>query len=121
MTAAGLSLAVQLGPNGFWWTNLFVLVGIYALLGLSLNLINGYARMFSLGQHGFWAMGAYAAAWLTRDLYGGSPDLGIFVASCLFAMAVAGVGWGRGFSVVSVTEKSDSICVSKIPSIFQYP
>ncbi|MHC5012504.1 MAG: branched-chain amino acid ABC transporter permease, partial [Planctomycetota bacterium] len=92
MIAAGCSLAVQLGPDGFWWTNLFVLVGIYALLGLSLNLINGYARMFSLGHHGFWAMGAYAGAWLTRDLFGGQPNLGIFVASCLFAMAVAGVG-----------------------------
>ena len=54
------TLAIELGPDGFWWTNLLVLVSVYALLGLSLNLINGYARMFSLGHHGFWAMGPMA-------------------------------------------------------------
>ena len=66
MTGAGLfSLAIELGPDGFWWMNLLFLVAIYSMLGLSLNLINGYAGMFSLGHHGFWAMGAYGAAWFT--------------------------------------------------------
>jgi len=44
-----------------WLLNLLVLIGIYTLLAASLNLINGYAGMFNLGQHGFWAMGAYGA------------------------------------------------------------
>jgi len=48
-----------------WWLNLLVGVGVFTLLAVSLNLINGYAGMFHLGHHGFWAMGAYAAAWLT--------------------------------------------------------
>ena len=88
-----LPLAIKLGPQGYWWTNLLVLVAIYALLGLSLNLINGYARMFSLGHHGFWAMGAYGAAWLTRELVGsGMPGAMIFILSALFAMAIAAVG-----------------------------
>jgi len=85
-------LAIELGPDGFWWTNLLVLVAVYALLGLSLNLINGYARMFSLGHHGFWAMGAYGAAWLTVELQGSMPGPLLFVLSCLFAMGVAAVG-----------------------------
>jgi branched-chain amino acid transport system permease protein len=38
-----------------------VWIGIYLILALSLNLINGYAGMFSLGHQGFWAVGAYAA------------------------------------------------------------
>jgi len=48
-----------------WWLNLLIGVGVFTLLAVSLNLINGYAGMFHLGHHGFWAMGAYAAAWLT--------------------------------------------------------
>ena len=82
----------QLGPDGLWWTNLLVLVAVYALLGLSLNLINGYARMFSLGHHGFWAMGAYAAAWMTVEMHGTVPGPVLFVLSCLFAMLVAAIG-----------------------------
>ena len=86
------ALAIQLGPDGLWWTNLLVLVAVYALLGLSLNLINGYARMFSLGHHGFWAMGAYAAAWMTVEMHGSVPGPVLFILSCLFAMLVAAVG-----------------------------
>lgn len=37
-------------------------IGIYLILALSLNLINGCAGMFSLGHQGFWAVGAYGAA-----------------------------------------------------------
>ena len=37
-----------------WWLNLLVAVGIFTLLAVSLNLINGYAAMFHLGHHGFW-------------------------------------------------------------------
>lgn len=38
---------------------------IYAILGLSLNLINGFTGMFSLGHSGFMAVGAYTTALLT--------------------------------------------------------
>ena len=37
-------------------------LSILVMLALSLNLINGFAGMFSLGHHGFFAVGAYAAA-----------------------------------------------------------
>jgi branched-chain amino acid transport system permease protein len=88
-----LPLAVSLGGEALWWTHLLVLVCVYSLLGLSLNLINGYARMFSLGHHGFWAMGAYAAGWLTLSLEGGGlPGPLLFALSALFAMAVAACG-----------------------------
>lgn len=93
MSSGGLvTLAIDLGPQGFWWMNLLFLVAIYAMLGLSLNLINGYAGMFSLGHHGFWAMGAYGAAWFTIQFAGTMPGFLVFLLSCLFAMGVAGVG-----------------------------
>ena len=85
-------LAIQLGPDGFWWMNVLFLVSIYGLLALSLNLINGYARMFSLGHHSFCAMGAYGAAWFTIQFQGSLPGAPLFLLSCLFAMGVAAVG-----------------------------
>ena len=77
-----------------WWLNLLISVGIFTLLAVSLNLINGYAGMFHLGHHGFWAMGAYAAAWLTIAMHDGSAGSQphIYIASILFAGLVAAIG-----------------------------
>lgn len=43
---------------------------IYAILGMSMNLINGFTGLFSLGHAGFMAVGAYTTALLTM-----SPDV----------------------------------------------
>ncbi|PHV71883.1 branched-chain amino acid ABC transporter permease [Sporanaerobium hydrogeniformans] len=44
------------------------LCAIYTILGLSMNLINGFTGLFSLGQAGFMAIGAYAVAIFTVPL-----------------------------------------------------
>lgn len=44
---------------------IFNLSAIFIILGLSLNLINGFTGLFSLGHAGFMAIGAYATALLT--------------------------------------------------------
>lgn len=41
------------------------LCAIYTILGLSMNLINGFTGLFSLGHAGFMAVGAYVTALLT--------------------------------------------------------
>lgn len=41
------------------------LCAIYIILGLSMNLINGFTGLFSLGHAGFMALGAYTVALLT--------------------------------------------------------
>lgn len=43
------------------------LCGIYVVLALSLNLINGFTGQFSLGHAGFMAVGAYTCALLTMS------------------------------------------------------
>jgi len=48
--------------------------GIYALLALSLNWICGVAGVLQLGQAGFFALGAYAAALVS--FYAATPALG---------------------------------------------
>ncbi len=54
------------GPAvGLTWTKILLDVGIAIVLAGSLNVVNGYAGQFSLGQAGFMLVGGYAAAWLT--------------------------------------------------------
>ncbi|SFC89172.1 branched-chain amino acid ABC transporter permease [Clostridium uliginosum] len=43
------------------------LCAIYTVLGLSMNLINGFTGLFSLGHAGFIAVGAYTSALLTMS------------------------------------------------------
>lgn len=45
------------------------LCGIYITLGLSMNLINGFTGLFSLGHAGFMAIGAYTVAILTMPVH----------------------------------------------------
>lgn len=44
------------------------LCAIYTVLGLSMNLINGFTGLFSLGHAGFMAVGAYTCALLTMPV-----------------------------------------------------
>jgi len=44
------------------------LCAIYTVLGLSMNLINGFTGLFSLGHAGFMAVGAYTTALLTMSV-----------------------------------------------------
>jgi branched-chain amino acid transport system permease protein len=60
--------------------------GIFIILAVSLNLINGFTGQFSLGHAGFMAVGGYSAATLTE--YFGVP----LVPSLLFAGLVAALG-----------------------------
>ncbi len=42
--------------------HLILIVGIFMILALGLNLINGFCGQFSLGHAGFWGTGAYTSA-----------------------------------------------------------
>ncbi len=61
-----LIMDLVVGPEvGLTWTKILLDVGIAIVLAGSLNVVNGYAGQFSLGQAGFMLIGAYAAAFLT--------------------------------------------------------
>lgn len=47
----------------------FIMIGIYSLLGLGLNLLTGYTGQVSLGHAGFFAIGAYTSALLSIHLH----------------------------------------------------
>ncbi len=45
-----------------YWVDVLNSVGLYAILGLSLNITLGQAGLFNLGHAAFYAVGAYTAA-----------------------------------------------------------
>ncbi len=47
------------GALGNYQRNIMNLAGVYVIAALSMNLINGFTGMFSLGHAGFMAIGAY--------------------------------------------------------------
>ncbi|MDR1955909.1 MAG: branched-chain amino acid ABC transporter permease [Treponema sp.] len=62
----GLILLIQ-GVFSSFVVRILNLCGIYIILALSLNLINGFTGLFSLGHAGFMALGAYISALLTMS------------------------------------------------------
>ena len=67
----GLALLVLLLINTFmdpYPVRIINLCAIYIILGLSMNLINGFTGLFSLGHAGFMAIGAYTVALLTMTV-----------------------------------------------------
>jgi branched-chain amino acid transport system permease protein len=74
-----------------YWVDVLNSVGIYAILGLSLNLIVGHAGLFNLGHSAFFAVGAYTAAILNTTF--GTPILWLLpisgLAAGLFAIVIA--------------------------------
>ncbi len=52
-----------------YWIDVGFYVGIYVLLGLSLNIVLGEVGLFNLGQAGFYAIGAYTTGILYTQLH----------------------------------------------------
>jgi branched-chain amino acid transport system permease protein len=65
-TALFLLSPLVLNP---YWVDVLNNVGLYAILGLSLNLIVGHAGLFNLGHAAFYAVGAYTAAVLNTSFH----------------------------------------------------
>ena len=102
-----------------FWQGLVINLGLFIILTVSLNLTSGFTGVFSLGQIGFMALGAYVSAILTLPLQEkaaylpnlpdwiagvhldqsiGSLPAGFLIATVIGAALVA---WWRGWSVGS--------------------
>lgn len=112
---------------------------VYALVACSMNLLNGFTGLFSLGQAGFMLLGAYTYAILTipvdqkaavyylfggsavgfslPDLFGGADSpvgliLGVVLALILGGVVAAGVAWLIGLPVLRL--KSDYLAIATL-------
>ena len=76
--------------NSFWST-ILLLAGVMAIVALGLNLIYGFNGQFSLGQYGFYAIGAYTAADITYrwlQLHSASGLTVMLMVSILVGLAI---------------------------------
>lgn len=100
-----------------WLAEVLVAVMLYATLAASLNLVTGYAGMFSLGHHGFFAVGAYAAGWFATRFPGvaaGSASAwAVFLASAAFA-AVAAAGAGLLVGIPCLRLRGDYLAIATL-------
>lgn len=89
VAAVGLAAPLVLSD---YWVDVAVFWGIYALLGLSLNLIVGEVGLFNMGHTAFFAIGAYGTV-ILNQAWGLSLWLLMPVAGLL--AAAAGYGLSR--------------------------
>jgi branched-chain amino acid transport system permease protein len=84
----GIAAAFQDSFNQYY-LQIVIYIGVNIILATSLNLINGYAGQFSLGHAGFMAIGAYAAAVVTRTF---PPAAGTVAGEGIFFLALLAAG-----------------------------
>ncbi len=106
-SAAALTLAVIPPFLNAYWVDVLNNVGIYAILGLSLNLIVGHAGLFNLGHAAFFAVGAYTAAILNT----------VFGIPILWLLPLSGLAAGVFAVVITrpvIHLRGDYLCIVTI-------
>ncbi|MGD8462611.1 MAG: branched-chain amino acid ABC transporter permease [Anaerolineae bacterium] len=94
-------------PLSDYYRSVLWRTGLYVMLGLSLNIIVGYAGLFQLGHAAFYAIGAYTASLL--NLHFGLPILWTLPVSVL----VAGV-FGYVLTRPIIHLRGDYLCIVTI-------
>jgi branched-chain amino acid transport system permease protein len=86
---------ISMGILNAFWSTILRLAGVMAIVSLGLNLIYGFNGQFSLGQFGFYAIGAYTAADITyrwTQLHNALGLTVILFAGLLVGAAIMAVG-----------------------------
>lgn len=101
----------------FFWGHHAVLIGIWVSLALSLNLINGFTGLFSLGHQGFWGVGAYMAAvllnTLPQQMGWGEPGLLLYLLSFPAGMLAAAL-FGLVVGVPCLRLRGDYLAIATL-------
>jgi branched-chain amino acid transport system permease protein len=74
-----IQVLISTGILNPFWSTIIRLGAVYAIVSLGLNLIYGFNGQFSLGQWGFYAIGAYTAADITYRWTNNGSALGLTV------------------------------------------
>ena len=59
---------IPLFISNLYYIQILIFIGIYSILALSLNLLNGYVGLLSIGHAAFYGIGAYASAKLVMEV-----------------------------------------------------
>ncbi len=87
---AAFQYMATVGQISTYWYRVVQVAGISAISALGLNLVYGFSGQFSLGHIGFYAIGAYGSALITKD-YVGQWSGGQFLALSWMMAAQLGI------------------------------
>jgi branched-chain amino acid transport system permease protein len=90
-----------------YWVDVLFFFGVYALLGLSLNIVLGEVGLFDLGHMGFMAIGAYTTAILNTAF--GIP---IIILLPISAIAAGAFAWLVCSPIIHL--RGDYLCIVTI-------
>lgn len=118
--AGVVALAIGVGLVGVHFgnyaLNLLTVVFVYAIAVVGLDLINGFAGLLSLGQGGFFGIGAYTVA--IGAMHSGLPGVALITIGVLAAAAAAApiafVVSGRGQTVSALVTLAFGLITSSI-------
>ena len=82
-------------------------IGIYSIMVLGVNIVNGYLGIFSLAHAGFMAVGAYGAALASKYLFTANWGFPL----CLLAGGVAALLIGLLVAIPSFKSKGDYLAI----------
>lgn len=87
--------------KGFWADRISLAV-IFAIVGLSLNMVLGYVGQVSLGHHGFVGISAFVAAWYVTEKAGCSIEQGCGLTPFLTALVLASLAGGAAAGLLGL-------------------
>jgi len=88
-----LSIIIPLlTSNNRYYMDVFIMLGIYVILGSAMNLLIGYTGQISLGMAGFYGIGAYAAVLLVMK-----ANFPFFIALICAVVICFVIGYFLGF------------------------
>ncbi|HEU24040.1 MAG: branched-chain amino acid ABC transporter permease [Mesoaciditoga sp.] len=76
---------------GDYWSRIVTLVAIYSIMAVSYTLVNGITGIFSLGQAGFIAIGAYTSALLTLSIQ--QKEMSFFIQPLIWPLNSIQIGF----------------------------
>lgn len=76
---------------GDYWSRIVILVAIYSIMAVSYTLVNGITGIFSLGQAGFIAIGAYTSALLTLSIQ--QKEMSFFIQPLIWPLNSIQIGF----------------------------
>lgn len=78
-------------PGEDYYRSVGIVIGLHAIVAIGLGLVMGLAGQISLGQAGFWGIGAYTSAILSVK-YGIHPVVGVIVGAVVPGVIAFAVG-----------------------------
>ncbi len=107
ITTALLFVINQFQIVGAYYLQIAQYIGIYAIMVLGINLVNGYLGIFSLGHAGIMAVGAYSSALISKFLLT-DP---LFFPLCIFLGGICALLAGFLISVPSFKVRGDYLAI----------